>query len=105
MPDPQDESLWPGRFKDPVEKYLESIGYYNEYIDVWSEPGDEALGELYGKWPGGYIKLPKGIKGEELISIRKSLSAEYKALEGKNCPLEEAKKTGATIGYDWMKKN
>jgi hypothetical protein len=44
------------------------------------------------------------MKGEELASIRKSLSAEYKKLEGKNNPLLEAQKIGAAIGYDWMEK-
>jgi len=47
----------------------------------------------------------KGIKGDELISIRKSLSAEYMLLEGKNSPEVESLKTGASIGYDWLKKN
>jgi hypothetical protein len=44
------------------------------------------------------------MKGSKLMSIKKSLSAEYKALERKNDPILEAKNTGATIGYDWMKK-
>jgi len=101
---PQDELSWPKWIKTPTEKYLESIGYYNEYIDVWSEPSCESLNDLYGKWPGGYIRLPKGITGEKLATIRKSLSADYKALEGKNSPEAEARKTGASIGYDWLEK-
>jgi len=101
----QNELSWSKWAKTPTEKYLESIGYYNEFIEVWSEPSCESLEELYGKWPGGYITMLKGIKGDELISIRKSLSAEYMLLEGKNSPEVESLKTGASIGYDWLKKN
>jgi hypothetical protein len=103
MESPQDETLWPVWADTPAKKYLKKIGYYNEYIDVWFDPNN-INDDIYGTWSGGYIRLPKGMKGSKLMSIKKSLSAEYKALERKNDPILEAKNTGATIGYDWMKK-
>jgi hypothetical protein len=56
---------WPVLNKTPIQKYLESINYYKEYQDIF-DPESQRL-----------LSLPKGMKGEEILSIAKSLNLKY----------------------------
>lgn len=60
----------------PIEAYLKRTGYYEKFKEVWVEPNS------FG-WPGGYIKNPIGMTGDELVKIRKMLDNEYKELENR----------------------
>lgn len=91
---------WPIIDKTPTEKYLDSINYHDNYRSVYfSSNENDGLSHVGGIFKGGYLELPKGITGEELISIAKKLKAEYDTLT-KGKAEEEIKKRGALEGYD-----
>lgn len=84
----------------PIRKYLEKINYYQKYRNVYFPPNDDdGLSSIYGKFKGGFLTLPEGLSGEELIKIRNALKEEYKTHEKGNDPIEECKKRGALEGY------
>jgi len=71
--------------KNSYKKYLESINYYDNYIQVIR---DDVI-----------LEMPKGINGEELIKIAKILKPEYDILT-KGTGEQEVQKRGALEGYD-----
>lgn len=90
---------WPKLNKTITEKYLESINYYDRYEWVYFPPNKgDGLSYVGGIFEGGYLRLPKGMTGEELINIAKLLKPQYDSLtKGKG--EEEVKKRGALEGY------
>lgn len=65
----------PWHFEYPLERELRKMGYNEKYIIVKKYYNNEEQ-ELI---------MPEGIKGEELLKLRKSLDDEYKMIE-KNDP-------------------
>lgn len=65
----------------PINRELRKRGYFEKFAEVYFPSTDNSMDVIYGRWGGGYIMLPQGITGEELWSLRKSLSAEYKIIE------------------------
>jgi len=84
----------------PIKRYLEKINYYKQYRKVYFPPVDDSLSIIYGKFKGGFLIIPKGLSGEELIKIRNNLKNEYKIYEHKNDSLEECRKRGALEGHE-----
>ena len=56
---------WPKLSLTPTTTYLQSIGYYEQYINL------------------SHGIFPKGMTGQEVLDLRKKLDLEYKRLEGK----------------------
>lgn len=85
-------------FEYPIERELKKIGYYTKFREVYFPPTSCQLDLIYGKWNGGYAVLPEGLPGEVLMSLRKSLSAEYRIIEGGQGEIEVLKRgAGVTI--------
>jgi len=55
---------WPKLEKTPIQKYLDSIGYYDKYSDIFRDDGK-------------ILKMPKGMKGQEILDIAKSINISY----------------------------
>lgn len=86
---------WPEKVKTPIESYLESIGYYNDYILIYFPTNNgDGLHNVGGIFDGGYLDLPRGISGEKLLEIAKKLKPEYDLIT-KGTAEEEVKKRGA----------
>lgn len=80
---------WPKIKKTFTEKYLESINYYNNYIEIIKDKHT--------------LIMPKGINGQELIEISKILKPKYDILtKGKS--EQEIIKRGA-LSDDYNKNN
>ena len=91
---------WPIKEKTPIEMYLESIGYYNRYeLRFYPSNKDDGLSNIGGYFSGGYLNLPKGMNGSELIDIAKILKPEYDILT-KGTAEQEVNKRGAAGPYD-----
>ena len=70
------KTKFPNKNKTFTEKYLESIDYYNKYTEIYF-PSCNSLDNIYGNWAGGYIKLPKGMSGIEIMKISSLLKPQY----------------------------
>lgn len=86
--------------KTITEKYLESIDYYSKYIEIYfpSNKGD-GLGHIYGTFTGGYLNLPKGFSGKELLDIAEILKPQYNKLI-KGDLEEESRKIAILQGFN-----
>lgn len=86
---------WPKKEKTPTDSYLESIGYYNNYVFIYFPPNDkDGLSRVGGIFLGGYLNLPKGMSGENLLKIAKDLKPAYDLITKKTAE-EEIKRRGA----------
>lgn len=47
-----------------------------EHRAVYFLPTNDSLDSIYGNWGGGFIMLPKGLSGEELLALKKQTKAE-----------------------------
>lgn len=91
---------WPEKQKTPTERYLESVGYYDKYIKIYFPPNDgDGLTEVGGIFRGGYLDLPEGISGEEILKIARDLKYEYNLIT-KGTGEEEIKRRGALEGHE-----
>ena len=86
----------------PIEKKLKEMGYYEKYEQVYFEKNEESLSDIYGKFPGGYLTMPKGMAGYDLWQLRKSLEKEYRELESGRGELE-VKARGADSDFTQTK--
>lgn len=71
---------------NPISNHLKREGYYNKFREVYFPKCDKDNGGLihiYGVWSGGYITLPVGITGKELLELRQKYDKEFKEIEGK----------------------
>ena len=84
------------------KKKLKQIGYYEKYRQVYFDKSDDNLSKIYGKFEGGYLTLPEGMAGSDLLEMRKKLQEEYKKIEcgtgeteikkrGADCDITETK--------------
>lgn len=86
---------WPKKNETPTEKYLKSINYYDKYEFIYFPPNNgDGLEHVGGIFYGGYLNLPKGMKGNELLEIALKLKSEYNLIT-KNTAEEEVRKRGA----------
>jgi len=84
--------------ENPIKRELSKQDYFSKFYTTYVPPISNSSNSVYGKWTGGYITLPIGISGFELLSLRKSLSAEYRLIEKGTGELEIIKR-GANEGY------
>jgi len=82
----------------PINRELKKLNYFSKLRTVYFPAAKTSLDAIYGEWVGGYIVLPEGITGSELLTLRKSLSAEYRLIEKGTGELEIMKR-GANEGY------
>jgi len=74
---------WPKKNKSPICIFLEKHNYHTKYKKIWFDSQNNSLSSVYGVFSGGYLEMPEGMTGEELLTIYYSLSNEYKVLEGR----------------------
>lgn len=91
---------WPKINKTITKKYLESIDYYSKYREVYFPPNKgDGLEYVGGIFTGGYLSLPKGISGKELLDIAEMLKSQYNKLI-KGDPEEESRKIAILQGFN-----
>lgn len=92
---------WPEKLESPTVSYLKTTDYFSKYRKVFfSDNSNDGLSHVGGSFTGGWLELPQGLTGDEILKIRKQLNEDYKKIEGKSGGIEECKKRGALEGYE-----
>ena len=94
------QTPWPNKQKTFTEEYLESINYYDNHDKVFfpSNKGD-GLEHVGGVFNGGYLIIPKGMTGKEILNIAEKLKPSYTKLVKGNIE-EESKKIAKLQGFN-----
>jgi len=92
---------WPNKKqKTFTEEYLESIKYYDNYRKVlFPSNKEDGLEEVGGVFNGGYLILPEGMTGKEILDIAEKLKPKYTKLVRGNIE-EESKRIAKLQGFN-----
>lgn len=94
------QTPWPKPEETFTKRYLESVNYYSKYRKVYfpSNKGD-GLEHVGGIFTGGYLTLPQGMSGKEILDIAETLKPQYNKLI-KGDPEEESRKIAILQGFN-----
>lgn len=94
------QTPWPKTEKTILSKYLYSINYYEKYKNIFYQSNEtDGLSNIGGIFKGGYLNLPSGMTGEQILKIAEILKPEYNKLINGDLE-EESKKIAKLQGFN-----